>query len=152
MRAESVGSRLVRVADLGNRVLDSALAQSVIGYRTVGQVTAGEPMTQTRVGQFPDELERVASYRLYEVPGVEEVRRDLRAPGLVLVVQANNLDEQAVEEIVKIEWGLRRTYRVHDITIDVWDRFDRPVLPSAHPEELAIVPRHTYATGTHPAS
>jgi len=93
-------------------------------------------------------LDKAAANRFYGIPGVEEVRREDLAQGVVFWVRGSNLSDEALDAIVDAKWSLLDEFPECPVHLEIVDRFGREPLHSSFWEDLPLVRPATYLSAT----
>lgn len=93
-------------------------------------------------------LEKAAADSFYDIPGVEEVRREDLAQGVVFWVRGSNLSDEALDAIIDAKWSLVDEFPKRPIHLEIIDRFGREPLHSGFWENLPLVRSATYLSAT----
>lgn len=93
-------------------------------------------------------LDRAAADRFCGIPGVEEVRREDLAQGIVFWVRGSNLSDEALDAIIDAKWSLVDEFPERPVHLEIVDRFGRGPLHSSFWENLPLVRPATYLSAT----
>lgn len=82
-------------------------------------------------------IEQEARLAFFAFPGVESVRMESDANGVVFWIRGNNLSEEVIEGLVAAEIALHKKYPEYHPLIEISDRFGRDWQPDIEDGEPA---------------